>query len=131
MVGILIVSHSQEVVQGSKKLAEEMIQEPVPIEAVGGTSDGRLGTDSNLIYQTLDQMDKSEGIIVLADMGSSVMNTELACEFFSPDIQKKIRIVNLPLIEGAINCALQASFGKGIDEILASIDLEELVIKTS
>lgn len=129
MVGILIVSHSQEVARGTKKLAAEMMQGDVPLAAVGGTEDGRLGTDSNLIYEALTKIDKSDGVIVLADMGSSVMNTELAFEFFSEAEQKKFRIANAPLVEGAINGALQSSFGKDLEEVLAALDPLELAQK--
>mgnify|MGYP006304500463 CR=1 FL=1 len=126
MVGILIVSHSKEVAQGAKKLASEMVQEEVPIEAVGGTKDGRLGTDSNLIYEALMKLSNLDGVIVLADMGSSVMNTELAFEFFTEEEQEKFEIANAPLVEGAINAALQSSFGKDVAEILATLDPIEL-----
>lgn len=129
MVGILIVSHSEEVAQGAKKLATEMMQGDVPLAAVGGTKDGRLGTDSNLIYEALNKLNSDDGVIVLADMGSSVMNTELAFEFFSDEEQDKFKIANAPLVEGAINAALQSSFGKDLDEVLAALDPVELAQK--
>ncbi|MBM7556123.1 dihydroxyacetone kinase phosphoryl donor subunit DhaM [Halanaerobacter jeridensis] len=129
MVGILIVSHSKEVAQGAKELAAEMMQGDVPLEAVGGTKDGRLGTDSNLIYEALTNLNNADGVIILADMGSSVMNTELAFEFFSEEEQEKFKIVNAPLVEGAINAALQSSFGKDLDEVIAALDPVELAQK--
>ena len=89
MVGILIVSHSRKLALGAKELAEQMIQADIPLEAVGGTNDDRIGTSSDLIYAALDKMDKQDGVIVFADMGSAVMNLELAFEFFSEAEREK------------------------------------------
>lgn len=131
MVGILIVSHSEEVASGTKKLAEEMTQKPIPIAAVGGTKDDRLGTDSNLIYQALEKMDKSDGVIIFADMGSAVMNAEMAFELFEPEVQEKFIVANAPIVEGAITAALESSFGRGRDEILEFLKAEDLLQKRS
>lgn len=131
MVGILIVSHSKEVASGTKKLAEEMMQKEIPIAAVGGTEDSRLGTDSNLIYQALEKLDKSDGVIIFADMGSAVMNAEMAFELFEPEVQEKFVIANAPIVEGAITAALESSFGKGRDEILEFLKEEDLLQKRS
>ncbi|MGM0501426.1 MAG: dihydroxyacetone kinase phosphoryl donor subunit DhaM [Bacillota bacterium] len=131
MVGILIVSHSIELATGTKKLAEQMIQDEIILEAVGGTADGRLGTSSDLIYEKLEQMDKEDGIIVLADMGSAVMNVELAFELFAEEVQEKLVIANAPIVEGAVCAVVEASFNKSIDEILEAIKKEEFSIKVS
>ena len=52
MVSLLIVSHSEKLAEGVRELAGEMVSD-VPMEAVGGTSDGRLGNDYSKIYEAL------------------------------------------------------------------------------
>ncbi len=131
MVGILIVSHSKQLAFGAKELAEQMIQADIPLEAVGGTNDGRLGTSSDMIYSTLEKMNKEEGVIIFADMGSAVMNLEVAFEFFPEEIRNKFVIANAPIVEGSISAALEASFGKSLEEILKSISEEDFSLKVS
>ena len=131
MVGILIVSHSRKLALGAKELAEQMIQADIPLEAVGGTNDDRIGTSSDLIYAALDKMDKQDGVIVFADMGSAVMNLELAFEFFSEEEREKIIIANAPIVEGAISASLEASFGKNIEEIMKLISEEDFSLKVT
>lgn len=129
MVGILIISHSREIAEGTKKLAVQMAQGPVPLEAVGGTEDGRLGTDANAIYNTLDKMNKKDGIIILTDLGSAVMNVELVFEWFSAEEQKQFKIANAPLVEGAIFGAVESSLGRTLEEVLSVIESEDLLVK--
>lgn len=131
MVGILIVSHSKQLALGAKELAEQMIQADIPLEAVGGTNDGRVGTSSDLIYNALDNMEKEDGVIIFADMGSAVMNLELAFELFPEDISSKFVIANAPIVEGAVSAALEASFDKSLEEIMKVMEEEDFSLKVS
>ena len=44
MIGIVIVSHSSLIADGTKELALQMADPTLKIMAAGGTSDGKLGT---------------------------------------------------------------------------------------
>ena len=46
MIGIVIVSHSSLIADGTKELALQMADPTLKIMAAGGTSDGKLGTDT-------------------------------------------------------------------------------------
>ncbi|MBS4534519.1 PTS-dependent dihydroxyacetone kinase phosphotransferase subunit DhaM [Clostridium sp. D2Q-14] len=131
MVGILIVSHSPEIARGTKKLAEQMIQEPIPLKAVGGTDDGRLGTNANLIYEALDKMEKEDGIIILTDLGSANMNVQLALEWFSEKEREKFKIANAPLVEGAVLGVVESSLEHNLEEVLQVIESEDILIKNN
>lgn len=76
-------------------------------------------------------MDKEDGVIIFADMGSAVMNLEVAFEFFPEEIRDKFVIANAPILEGTISAALEASFGKSLEEILKSISEEDFSLKVS
>jgi dihydroxyacetone kinase phosphotransfer subunit len=131
MVSILIISHSEKIALGTKELAEQMKQSELDILAVGGTSDGNLGTDTEEIEAALKQIDKSEGVIVLADLGSAVMSFEMIHESLEPDIQAKIRLANAPLVEGAILATVESSLGKNMTEILATIEKKSIIEKNN
>ena len=105
-VGLVIVSHSARLARGVAELAEQMAQGKVAIAAAGGTADGALGTSVEKILEALHAVDGPDGILVLLDLGSAVMATEMAVEAFAPDWQHHIVISPAPLVEGAVIAAV-------------------------
>ena len=116
MVGIVIVSHSEKIAEGVKEVAEQMVPE-VKIYSAGGTDDGRIGTDAMKISAAIDNAFDKDGVILLFDLGSSLMNAEMAIEFLDEDIKSKVEIIDAPLVEGTIVTAVYASMNKTIEEI--------------
>jgi dihydroxyacetone kinase phosphotransfer subunit len=116
MVGIVIVSHSNKVAEGVKEIAFQMAPE-VNIIAAGGTSDGRIGTDMAKIQEAIRGVYSKSGVIVLFDLGSAFMNTEMAVEFLDEDMKNNVEIIDAPLVEGTIVAAVESSIGKNIYEI--------------
>lgn len=125
MVGIVIVSHSDKLAEGVKEIASQMVSE-VKIESTGGTYDGRLGTDIEKIRNAIKKVYSDEGVIVLFDLGSSMMNTEMAIEFLDDYMRKDIVIMDAPLVEGAVIAAVESSIGKSLKEIV--IELRKMKI---
>jgi dihydroxyacetone kinase phosphotransfer subunit len=116
MVGIVIVSHSEKVAEGVKELANQMVGE-VSIAAAGGTCDGRLGTDIEKITKAIEAVYSEDGVIILFDLGSAVMNSEMAVEMLPEEMQGKVEIIDVALVEGAVSAAVECSIGKSIGEI--------------
>ena len=116
MVGIVIVSHSEKIADGVKEVAEQMAPE-VKIYSAGGTEDGRIGTDAMKISSAIKNAFDKDGVILLFDLGSSLMNAEMAIEFLDEDIKSKVEIIDAPLVEGTVVAAVYASMNKTIEEI--------------
>ena len=116
-VGLVIVSHSARLAQGVAELAEQMAQGKVGIAVAGGSSDGRLGTSVEKITAALRQVDGPDGILVLLDLGSAVMATEMAVEAFRQDSPHPVLISPAPLVEGAVIAAVEASIGNSLQEV--------------
>jgi len=116
-VGLVIVSHSARLAQGVAELAEQMAQGKVGIAVAGGSSDGRLGTSVEKITAALCQVDGPDGILVLLDLGSAVMATEMAVEAFRQDSLHPVLISPAPLVEGAVIAAVEASIGNSLQEV--------------
>ena len=116
-VSLVIVSHSARLAEGVAELAGQMAQEKVAIAAAGGTADGSLGTSVEKILEALHVVDGPDGILVLLDLGSAVMATEMAVEAFAPDWQHHIVISPAPLVEGAVIAAVEASIGNSLHEV--------------
>jgi dihydroxyacetone kinase phosphotransfer subunit len=113
MVGIVIVSHSQKLAEGVAEIAKMMAADAVVI-AAGGMDDGGLGTSYSKINEAVESADTGAGAIILVDMGSAVMTAEMVLEDRDDG---KSRLVDCPLVEGAVVAALEALQGSTIEQI--------------
>lgn len=118
MVGIVLVSHSNKIAEGTLELVSQMTSD-VKIEVAAGTFDGRLGTDALMIEEKIKKVFDGDGVIVIVDLGSAVMSAEMAIENLEEDIRSKTKILDAPFVEGAIVAAMEASFGKDLEEVVA------------
>lgn len=113
MVGIVIVSHSQKLAEGVVEVSK-MMAENAPIVAAGGLEDGNLGTSYDKIFAAVEAVYSSDGVIVLMDMGSAVMTTEIVLE----DLDKpNVKMIDCPLVEGAVLAAVESAGGRSLDEL--------------
>ncbi|GAC1365039.1 MAG: dihydroxyacetone kinase phosphoryl donor subunit DhaM [Ktedonobacteraceae bacterium] len=117
-VGIVIVSHSEKLAEGVAELAGQMAQGGVTIAAAGGTDDGSLGTSLEKVTAALQKVASPQGIVVLLDLGSAVLITEMAIESLGEDERKRVMISSAPLVEGAILAAVEAASGSSLQEVL-------------
>lgn len=107
MVGLVVVSHSAKAAEGIREIAAEMGAEDAPLAAVGGDPDGGIGTDATAIRDAIAATD-DDGVVVLVDLGSAVMNAELAIEQTDVDAT----IADAPVLEGAVNATVEATSPK-------------------
>ena len=104
MVGLVVVSHSARAAAGIAEVAGEMGGD-TRIEAVGGDGQGGLGTVPDDIETALAAADEGDGVVVLVDLGSAVMNAEVAIELSDVDAV----IADAPVLEGTVNAAVTAT----------------------
>lgn len=116
MVGIVLVSHSSSIAQGTADLVRHMAEE-VEVIAVGGDAEGGLGTDPDGILAAIEGL-KTEEILVFMDIGSAVLSAETVLEMLDPETREKVRLVDTPLVEGAFAAAVMASTGADADECI-------------
>ncbi|WP_101842922.1 dihydroxyacetone kinase phosphoryl donor subunit DhaM [Halobacillus sp. Marseille-P3879] len=122
-VGIVFVSHSQKVVEGIQDILNQVVND-VPIELAGGTDEDEIGTSIEKIQQAIKQAYTDSGVLVIYDLGSAMMNAEVAVEMSGFD---NIEISNAPLLEGGYVAAVESSMGKSLTEVKQSAEraLEE------
>ncbi|MBR6712315.1 MAG: PTS-dependent dihydroxyacetone kinase phosphotransferase subunit DhaM [Selenomonadaceae bacterium] len=113
MVGIVIVSHSQKLAEGIVEISK-MMAETAPIIAAGGLDDGSLGTSYDKILAAVEEVYSSDGVIVLMDMGSAVMTTEMVLEDLN---RPNVKMIDCPLVEGAVLAAVESAGGRSLDEL--------------
>lgn len=116
MVGIVIVSHSQKLAESVVELAALMAPE-TPMAAAGGMEDGGFGTSFEKIYGAIESIYSDDGVIILMDLGSAVMTTEMVIESME---DRKIKMVDCPIVEGAISAAVSAAGGDDVEEVAES-----------
>ncbi|KOX97256.1 MULTISPECIES: PTS-dependent dihydroxyacetone kinase phosphotransferase subunit DhaM [Halorubrum] len=120
MVGIVVVSHSERAAEGIAEIAAEMAGD-TRIEPVGGDGKGGIGTVPDAIETAIDAAAGSEdgsdavggeedggdadGVVVLVDLGSAVMNADVAVEMSDAEAV----IADAPVLEGAVNAAVAAT----------------------
>lgn len=121
-VGLVIVSHSARLAEGVAELAGQMAQGKVAIAAAGGTTDGTLGTSVERIIAALHAVGGPDGVLVLLDMGSAVMATEMAVETFAQECHYSVLISSAPLVEGAVIAAVESSIGNSLQEVAEAAD---------
>lgn len=118
MVGIVIVSHSRKLAEGVVEVARMMAAE-APLAAAGGLDDGSLGTSYEKICAAVEEVYSADGVMILMDMGSAVMTTEMVLE----DLDKpNVVMIDCPLVEGAVLAAVESSGGRSLEEISARME---------
>ncbi|HSJ43627.1 MAG TPA: dihydroxyacetone kinase phosphoryl donor subunit DhaM [Euzebyales bacterium] len=119
MVGLVLVSHSDRLVEGLRDLVAQMEPE-VPFALAGGTDDGELGTSLELVMAAIDDADSGDGAVILYDLGSAEMTAESALEFLDYDQRERVLVVDAPLVEGAIAAASTAGGGANLGQVAAA-----------
>ncbi len=115
MVGIVVVSHSQKIAEGAVELAKQMAPE-ARIAAAGGMEDGSIGTDVVKIQNAIGTVNDGDGVVILVDLGSAVMSSEMAIEMLEEAIQAQI--VDAPIVEGTIFASVEATIGSSFEEVI-------------
>lgn len=115
MVGIVIVSHSARLAEGVVDLTKMMTAE-CPIIAAGGLEDGSFGTSYERIMQAIESVHGADGAVVLMDMGSSVMTTEMVLEDLGYD---DVKMADCPIAEGAVAASIASVSGLDLDSVIA------------
>ena len=114
MVGLVLVSHSPEIAEGTAELVRHMAGE-VEVSAVGGDAEGGLGTDPERIQGAIEGLEADE-VLVFMDLGSAVLSAETVVEMLSSDLRERVRLVDAPFVEGAFAAGVSASTGADAGE---------------
>jgi PTS hybrid protein len=114
MVGIVVVSHSASLARGVAELAGQMAGPDVSIEVAGGGPEGSLGSDEGLVRNAISRADTGDGAIVLGDLGSAILTVRHVLEHHA---NGHVRLVDAPLVEGAVAAAVVASMGSGLADV--------------
>ncbi|ATG97438.1 hypothetical protein CP520_01530 [Mesoplasma lactucae ATCC 49193] len=106
MVSILVVSHSHDLAKSTVDLIKEMKNSDFILDYIGGDHDRRLGTNAIEIKNKIKEIDQGDGVIIVPDIGSSILNARAAINLLSAengnDASEYIKVFNGPFLEGLL-----------------------------
>jgi phosphoenolpyruvate---glycerone phosphotransferase subunit DhaM len=118
-VGIVLVSHSAPLAEGTAELAGQVGGGTVPIATAGGTDDGRIGTSVGKLEHALRLADTGAGVVILPDLGSSVL-TVRALLAERDGLGGQVVMADAPFVEGAVAATVAAAAGGDLADVLAA-----------
>jgi len=119
MVGLVIVSHSKALADALVDMVASAGINDIPLIGVGGVATGftEFGTDGIAISEAIQRVFSPEGVLVLVDLGSAILNAELARDILPEEMQPHVRICSAPLVEGAISASVQIGLGRSLESV--------------
>ena len=90
----------------------------IKIAAGAGDNEESFGTSAPDICGAIEDADDGDGVVVLLDMGSAVMNAEMALDFLDGDVAERTRLLSAPFVEGAVSASVAASGHASIDQVV-------------
>jgi phosphoenolpyruvate---glycerone phosphotransferase subunit DhaM len=120
-VGIVLVSHSAALAEGTAELAGQIAGGTVIIATAGGTEDGRIGTSIDKVERALRLADGGAGVVILPDLGSSVL-TVRALLADSEDLPDQVNVADAPFVEGAVAATVTAAAGGDVKAVLTAAE---------
>lgn len=120
VVGIVLVSHSAAAAESVAELARGLAAggAVAPVAPAGGGPDGGLGTSAELILAAAAAVDRGAGVVLLADLGSSVLTVKALLE--DEELPAGSRLADAPFLEGAVAAVVAASAGAPLDAVVAA-----------
>lgn len=113
MVGIVIVSHSSKLAEGVLD-ATKIMADGCPVAVAGGADDGGYGTSYEKICNAVNEVYSGDGVVVLVDMGSAVMTTEMVLEDLG---YENVFLLDCPIAEGAIAASISSFCGDKLEDV--------------
>ena len=120
-VGIVLVSHSAALAEGTAELAGQIAGGTVIIATAGGTEDGRIGTSIDKVERAVRLADGGAGIVILPDLGSSVL-TVRALLAEPGDLPDQVAVADAPFVEGAVAATVTAAAGGDVKAVLSAAE---------
>lgn len=120
MAAVLVVSHSRRLAQGACELVGAMAK-GVRLEWRGGDPPD-LGVSVEMVSDALERLVHDAGeVVVVADLGSSVLAAEAAVELLGVGSQVRV-LRGVPMLEGLIAAAMALVVGGGLADAEAAAE---------
>lgn len=117
MINILIASHSKKLAEGLREILIQMAPN-VNILVSGGDKDGNIGSNFDEIDQIINEYATNDGLVIFFDLGSSMMNCQMAIDMLDDEKKSKVYLAGTPIVETSVQIAVEASAGQSLEKIV-------------
>jgi PTS hybrid protein len=118
-VGIVLVSHSARLAEGTADLAGQVSGGTVRVLAAGGTEDGELGTSAGKVAQAVANAEAGAGVLVLPDLGSAVLTVRA---MLADMPGARVVLADAPFVEGAVAATVTAAAGADLKAVATAAE---------
>lgn len=118
-VGLVLVSHSSKIAEGTAELAAQMAPN-VELVPAGGTESDGIGTSFEKVSEAIAKADSGDGAVILCDLGSAVLTAETALDFLDDEQRERVALADAPIVEGAVAGAVAAETGGDLNAVLSA-----------
>lgn len=122
MINIVVVSHSALLARGIEQLAQPMMCRHgcrLALAAGGDDEQHPIGTDAVNVVEAIESVADGAGILVLMDLGSALLNAEVALDLLEPELASRVRLCAAPLVEGTLAAVVAANSGASLEQVSA------------
>jgi PTS hybrid protein len=119
-VGIVLVSHSAALADGTAEVAGQISGGCVVIAPAGGTDDGGIGTSIGRVREALQKAGPGAGAVILPDLGSSVLTVRALLT--EEDFPWPVAVADAPFVEGAVAATVAAAAGGDVGAVLRAAE---------
>ena len=119
-VGIVLVSHSAALAEGTAEVAGQIGGGSVVIAAAGGTDDGGIGTSIARVREAVQRAEAGAGVVILPDLGSSVLTVRALLA--EEDFPGPVALADAPFVEGAVAATVTAATGGDVKAVLQAAE---------
>ncbi|MFD5918927.1 PTS-dependent dihydroxyacetone kinase phosphotransferase subunit DhaM [Kitasatospora sp. NPDC058201] len=120
-VGIVLVSHSQELAAAVRAMALSLADSdsPAPVAATGGDLVDGPGISAVLVAAATRRVDQGHGVVILADLGSAVATVRaLLSDADEHGLPFPVRFAEAPFVEGSVAAVATATAGGDLAAVL-------------
>lgn len=120
-VGVVLVSHSEELAAAAGALARSLAgpADPAPVATTGGGLADGPGISAVLVAAATRQVDQGHGVVVLADLGGAVGTVRaLLAAADEHGLPFPVRFADAPFVEGAVAAVATATAGGDLSAVL-------------
>ena len=117
MINLLIASHGKKLAEGLREILIQMAPN-VNILVSGGDKDGNIGSNFDEINQIINEYATNDGLVIFFDLGSSMMNCQMAIDMLDDEKKSKVYLAGTPIVETSVQIAVEASAGQSLEKIV-------------
>jgi PTS hybrid protein len=124
MVSLVLVAHSQRLLDALVELVGETVAGAPPCHVAGGTDDGRMGTSLRSVLTACRAAlaGASDEALILYDAGSAWLTIGFALDELGEEERQRLHVSHAPLVEGTLAAAARGAGGGGLQEMAGAAD---------